>query len=133
MNIYLAHKYHPDQKNRPLLEELTAVLAAEGHHAYCVVRDVEQWGAIALSPTALMSAAFDLMEASEVVLVEFSEKGVGIGIEAGYAYAKGIPIWVIAPQGVEISETLRGIATRVVAYERVAEVGMLLRQSPTPL
>ena len=127
MNIYLAHKYHPDQQNRPLLEALSAVLAAAGHHTHCVVRDVEQWGAIALPPTELMSVAFNLIDASEVLLVEFSEKGVGIGIEVGYASAKGIPIWVIAPHGADISDSLRGVAEQVLFYGEVAEVGELLR------
>ena len=126
MNIYLAHKYYPNQQKRPFSEALAAVLTAEGHHTHCFVRDVQQWGAISLSPTALMSAAFGLINASDLVVVELSEKGVGIGIEAGYAYAKGIPIVVIAPHTADISESLRGIAQAVFHYGTLTEVGEYL-------
>ena len=50
-------------------------------------------------------------------MVDLTEKGVGLGIEAGYAYAKGIPIAVIAKKGSDISATLQGISQQLFLYD----------------
>ena len=56
------------------------------------------------------------------------EKGVGLGIEIGYAYAKGIPIIVIAKRGSEISSTLQGIARETFFYDRPEELTEKLKK-----
>ena len=58
-----------------------------------------------------MKRAFLEIKRAAFVLIECSEKGVGIGIEAGYAYANGIPIVVIYRSGADLSNTLSGIMT----------------------
>jgi nucleoside 2-deoxyribosyltransferase len=55
--------------------------------------------------------------ACDIHIIEFSEKGTGLGIEAGYAFAKGKPIIVIAHEGSEISDTLKGIAKEIISYK----------------
>jgi 2'-deoxynucleoside 5'-phosphate N-hydrolase len=117
MQAYLAIKYHPDNRNRPRIAAISAALAQCGYETVCIARDVEQWGAVHLSPEALMRASFAALAASDLLVVELSEKGVGIGIEAGYAHAKGIPIVTIAQCGADISTTLRGISQRVHWYD----------------
>ena len=47
---------------------------------------------------------------------------MGLGIEAGYAYARGIPIISIAKRGTDISETLRGISKEICFYEQVEDL-----------
>lgn len=116
MQAFLSIKYHPDNSNRPLIEQLSALLERHGLRSVCVIRDVERWGEVHLSPAELMHATFALIDASDLLVVEFSEKGVGLGIEAGYAYARGIPILTLARQGCEVSTTLAGISTRVIVY-----------------
>lgn len=61
----------------------------------------------------LMQRAFDAIRQSAAVVVEFSEKGVGLGIEAGYASALDIPIFVLLQPDAELSTTLEGISTEV--------------------
>ncbi|MFP4395428.1 MAG: nucleoside 2-deoxyribosyltransferase [Anaerolineales bacterium] len=122
MQAYLAIKYHADNRNRPLIEAISAALAQVGFETVCIIRDVEQWGAVHLSPEALMRASFAALADSDLLVVELSEKGVGIGIEAGYAYATGIPIVTIARRGADISTTLRGISQRVGWYDGYDEV-----------
>ncbi len=55
-----------------------------------------------------------------------TEKGVGLGIEAGYAYAKGIPIITIAERGSDISETLKGISKEIFFYDNIEDLELLL-------
>lgn len=122
MKIFLSIKYHADHHNRGLIESIAEALQKHGHETACIVRDAERWGESQYDSYELMELTFEVIRQCDGVLVELSEKGVGIGIEAGYAYALGKPIWVIARQGADISETLRGIAAGVRTYQEVAEL-----------
>ncbi len=128
MRAYLAIKYHADNSNRTAIEQLSAQLAAAGIASVCITRDVERWGEIRLAPEELMRLSFAAIEQSELVIVELTEKGVGLGIEAGYAHARGIPIITIARQGADISETLRGISTEVFCYANYADLKPLFQR-----
>jgi nucleoside 2-deoxyribosyltransferase len=55
-------------------------------------------------------------------VVELSEKGVGVGIEAGYARAKGKPIITVARRESDVSDTLRGISREVFIYQDKGEL-----------
>jgi nucleoside 2-deoxyribosyltransferase len=120
--VFLSIKFHADGRNRGLIERLCALLVAGGHVPFCVVRDLEDWGRVEFSIQALMRETFAAIEQSDLVLVELSEKGVGLGIEAGYAFARGIPVLTAARQGSDLSTTLRGISARVCLYEREEEI-----------
>ena len=119
---YLAIKYHPDNQNRQLIEELASALDQAGWTSWVVVRDLEDWGRIAFTPRELMERSLDLLNACELCVVECTEKGVGVGLEAGYAHAKGIPILLLARYGSHISTTLRGIASQVILYNSPEEL-----------
>ena len=62
-----------------------------------------------------MTETFKIIDSCDVVIIDLSEKGVGLGIEAGYAYSKGIPIITIAKDN-EISTTLMGISNSHYVY-----------------
>lgn len=122
VKAYLAIKFHADGRNRALIEGITAVLAQRGIDTFCVVRDLEKWGQVHFSPDVLMQKSFHEIDQVDMLIVELSEKGVGIGIEAGYAHAKGIPIITIARTGADISETLRGISQTVFFYDSLTDL-----------
>ena len=79
-----------------------------------------------LDERALMRTTFEQIRDSHLVLVELSEKGIGLGIEAGYAHARGIRVAVIAPEGCEISATLRGTAEACFTYKDEAALATFL-------
>lgn len=130
MKIYLAIKYHDDLRNRPVIERIAEVLTAQGHNLFCIARDLEQWGVLSFPADKLMLYTFQIIAASDVVLVDLTEKGVGLGIEVGYAYSIGIPVVTMAQTGVDISATLRGISTAVFQYTDYTELANL--PLPTP-
>lgn len=125
--VYLAIKYHSDLKNRDLIEEISKACQKSGFSSFCVARDVEKWGKVKFSSEALMKRAFLEIKRAAFVLIECSEKGVGIGIEAGYAYANGIPIVVIYRSGADLSNTLSGILTTKFEYKSMHEITDFLR------
>jgi nucleoside 2-deoxyribosyltransferase len=73
------------------------------YYTMCIVRDVEKWGGVRLSPETLMARTFEEIDSSDLAVIDLTEKGVGVGIEAGYAHASGIPVVVIARKGADIS------------------------------
>lgn len=124
MKIYLAIKYFEDNQNINLIKKIKDSLKKVGFSVVVLVGESKKY-----TPKELMNEAFRLIDESNVVLVEFSEKGVGLGIEAGYVFAKKKPIVVIAKVGSEISETMRGIAKEVIFYEDVGVIGEKVRKS----
>lgn len=123
MRAYLGIKYHADNRNREVIEGMSEVLAGCGVVTSCVVPDLEAWGAVQLEAPDLMQRTFAMIERCDLVVIELSEKGVGLGIEAGYAYAKGVPVVTVAKGGSDVSETLRGSSKEVVFYGEVRELG----------
>ena len=117
MKAYLAIKYHADNRNRPIIKAISDTLQKHGCDSYCVARDLEHWGEKQFSAEDLMQRSFAAIEHCDFVLVELSEKGVGLGIEAGYAYAKGKPIVTLAQAGCDISTTLSGISAYIDRYD----------------
>ncbi len=128
MNVFLSIKFHADQHNRALVEQVLAVFENCGMHATCIVRDYEKWGAVHFNPQELMRITLREIRNSHLLVAELSEKGVGIGIEAGYAVSRGIPVITIAAVGSDISETLRGISKDVYCYTRPAELNSYFKQ-----
>jgi nucleoside 2-deoxyribosyltransferase len=128
---FLTVKYHPDQANRGHIESLLAALEQAGYEPVCVVRDLENWGQVAFDPPALMRATFALLETCAVVVVDLTEKGVGAGIEAGYAHARGLPVLAVAPEECDLSATLQGIATAAYHYPDYPALTTFFRQRLT--
>ena len=128
MKATIAIKYHPDNSNRPRIELISNALARSGIESFCVVRDLEHWGEVHFPPDELMRRAFAAIDACDLLVVDLSEKGVGVGIEAGYARARGIPIITIAQAGADISDTLRGVSQAVFWYESGDELAAFFKR-----
>lgn len=122
LTIYLGIKYYADQSNRPLIEALTRRLQSYNWSTICIARDLEQWGQKSLTPQALMRQTFQIIDQSDIVVLEMSEKGVGLGIEAGYAHASRKPIVVLLAEDRPLSTTLSGIASDVIRYNHPAHI-----------
>lgn len=119
---YLGIKYYPDNRNREEIEALSAIIEKTGLNVSVVVRDIEAWGDVKLTPQELMRTSFALLKESSVCILECSIKGVGLGIEAGYAHARGIPVLILAKRGTEVSTTLKGLASAIIYYEGTSDL-----------
>ena len=122
------HRNHSDHSNKEIVETISSALEQHGFETICIARDLEKWGQVQFSPDVLMQRSFDEIDASDIILIDLTEKGVGIGIEAGYAFAKQIPIIVIARAGSDISTTLRGISRHVFLYDGLDELDRFFAQ-----
>lgn len=129
MRAYISIKYCADNSNRNCIEKIASALEQNGFETVCVTRDVEKWGQIELSPEELMQRTFTEIDLSHLIVIDLTEKGVGLGIEAGYAYAKGIPIAVIAKKGSDISATLQGISQQLFLYDEFDDLIRFFKDS----
>ena len=119
---YFGIKYHEDNRNRDEIDSLSVALINDGIETFCIVRDVEKWGDVQLSSQELMKITFDEIDKSDFVILEMTEKGVGLGIEAGYAIAKGKPVIVLTKEVQKLSNTMQGIANVVIQYSQPEEI-----------
>ncbi|MDJ0791111.1 MAG: nucleoside 2-deoxyribosyltransferase [Acidimicrobiia bacterium] len=125
--VYLAAKYHADHSNRERVEQVSSAFEACGIATVCVQRDFERWGETAFPAHELMRIAFEAIADSSAVVIEFTEKGVGLGIEAGYAAARGVPVFVLHQPTADVSVTLQGIATGVFEYSDAGSLAKAIR------
>jgi hypothetical protein len=116
MRAYLGIKYHSDHSNKQRIDRISSIIEECGYSVTCIVRDIEKWGQVSFSPRELMIRTFEVIDSSDVLVIDLSEKGVGLGIEAGYAFSRNVPIIAIA-HGNEISTTLIGISKNHYVYE----------------
>lgn len=121
---FMSLKFHDGEDDKEKIDNLTTVLLKAGIQNVVMARDVEKYGKVKLPEGAKLMPdyAFPAMKQCDMLIVEFSEKGVGLGIGAGYAYAIGLPIYVIAKIGSDISLTIRDLAKEVIFYDNVNEL-----------
>lgn len=122
MTIYLAIKFHEDFSNRAFIESVAGAIEKAGHKTIVAVRDFEEWGTKKFTNQQIMMQDFQAIREADMLVVEFSEKGVGLGIATGYAKALGKPVLVIAKTGSDISQTIEGSADRVIFYDASDEL-----------
>jgi len=121
-SVYFGIKYHPDNRNKSVIEAFERCFSKHGFKSYCVVRDLELWGKASFSAKEIMQETFVKIDSSDLVVIDVSEKGVGLGIEAGYAKAKGKELIVTVRKGTKVSTTISGIADRVIDYESISGI-----------
>lgn len=121
---FMSLKFHDGDEDKKKIEDLTQALLKAGIQNFVMARDVEKYGQAVLPEGAKLMPdyAFPEMRKCDMLIVEFSEKGVGLGIGAGYAYAIGLPIYVIAKTGSDISLTISSLATEVFFYDDPQEL-----------
>ncbi len=121
---YIGIKYYEDNRNQPEIGLLSRQLEHAGYTTVCIARDIEKWGDVHLTPQELMRQTFAVIDQSDLVVMEMSEKGVGLGIEAGYAYAQGKFLLIVLQKERELSSTMAGIATKIIRYNTLEQLDL---------
>lgn len=133
LHSFFALKFHEGDNDKAKVEALEKALNKAGITITLMARDVEKWGKakIPKGKTLMTDYAFPAMQQCDCNIIEFSEKGVGLGINAGYCYAIGKPIFVIAKTGSDISTTMSNLATKVIFYDTPRDLIEPFRQIVT--
>jgi len=122
MRAFLAIKYYPNFQNKELIEDITNIFKQVDIDVFVFVRDVQAFGTYKFDSHELMEKAFAEIDKSDIFIIDASEPSIGIGIEAGYAYMKGIPIYLIANKNTKVSDTIKGIANDHVFYNELDDI-----------
>lgn len=120
IHSFFALKFHDGDKDRAKVEAIEAALNQAGVEITLMARDVEQWGQAKIpeGKTLMRDYAFPAMQQCDCNIIEFSEKGVGLGMNGGYCYAINKPIYIIAKTGSNISTTMANIANKIIFYDK---------------
>lgn len=70
----------------------------------------------------MMQTTMNEIKSSQILLAETSDKGIGIGIEVGYAKALQIPVIYIRSSDAEHSTTVSGISDYHIIYENANDL-----------
>src|SRR4030095_16819159 len=70
----------------------------------------------------MMQQAILLIDDCDLLIAETSDKGIGIGIEVGYAKAKGKPVIYMRNRNAEHSTTVSGISDFQIIYDCVKDL-----------
>lgn len=65
----------------------------------------------------MMQQAFADIDRCDLLIAEVSEKGIGIGVEVGYAKAKGKPVIYLRNEHAEHSTTVAGASDHQIVYK----------------
>lgn len=120
IHSFFALKFHEGDKDRAKVEAIEKALKKAGVEITLMARDVEKWekATIPEGKTLMRDFAFPAMRQCDCNIIEFSEKGVGLGMNAGFCHAIGKPIYVIAKTGSDISTTMANVAEKIIFYDK---------------
>jgi len=116
---YIAISY---SKRNEMAEELTVikeVLMTSGINPFVFA---EQFQFDPAQEKEMMQEAMRQIDAADLLIAETSDKAIGIGIEAGYAKAKGKPVIYVRNQKTDHSTTLSGISDQQVIYSDINDL-----------
>lgn len=119
VHSFFALKFHDGEEDLKKVEAIEKALNKAGIDITLMARDVEKWGKAEIpeNKKLMPDYAFPAMNKCDCNIIEFSEKGVGLGINAGYCFANNKPIYVIAKTGSDISTTISNLATKIIFYD----------------
>jgi nucleoside 2-deoxyribosyltransferase len=75
----------------------------------------------------MMQQAFADIDRSGILIAETSDKAIGIGVEAGYAKAKGKPIIYVRHIDAEHSTTIAGTSDHQIIYSNAGDLNLQMK------
>lgn len=76
----------------------------------------------------MMTAARAELERADLLIAEVTHKAIGVGIEIGFAWARGLPIIYLRRANAEPSTTVGGLAQHRIIYEDANDLRMQLQK-----
>lgn len=125
MKVFLSIKYYDDMRNKNLIEKICSAIENCGDIPFVFAKNVQNYGKCEFSAEEIMEIAFNEINSSDVLLIDATELSIGIGIEAGYAFSKKIPIYLIAKKNAYVSNSIKGIASKALFYDKPEEIEKL--------
>ncbi len=119
MKAYISISY---QRRRSLNTAITAIMSVLEEHGIESFVFVDHYKFEESQEEEMMRSALAELEQCDLLIAETSHKGIGIGIEAGYAKAKEKPVVYLRHKEAEHSTTLSGASDHRVIYKNTDDL-----------
>ena len=130
MRAYVSVSY----SNRKLIDlEIDTIMQVLNKFSISSMVFVDQYKFDASQEQEMMTVVMAEIDKSDLLLAEVSDKGIGIGIEVGFAKAKGKPVIYLRHEGSEHSTTVSGISDYHVIYSDLSNLQQKLAEVVTKL
>jgi nucleoside 2-deoxyribosyltransferase len=103
-------------KRKSLDQEITAIANTLKGFGISSFVFVDQYKFDVTQERLMMEQAMVAIDHCDILIAETSDKGIGIGVEAGYAKAKGKTVIYLRQQDSEHSTTIAGISDYQIIY-----------------
>ena len=127
MKIFISTKFK-GLRNKKELEYLEECLDRLGYKHFLAVKHLDDFGRKPISYDTFMEKALENIKKCDICLIYFSDKGIGIGIEAGMAKALKRKIVVLVPKKRKVSMSLEGIADKILRFNKKEDILNLLKR-----
>ena len=125
MRAYISVSFSGRQQLEKEVATIKAALSANGVKSLVFV---DLYRFTPEEEVAMMRAALEEIDQCDMLVAETSEKGIGIGIEAGYAKAKGKPVIYVRSAHAEHSTTVSGLSDYRIIYEDAADLAVQISE-----
>lgn len=119
MKTYISISYSKGKEMRQELETISSVLQSHGIIPFIFI---DQFKFTAAQEKEMMQQAMLSIDECDLLIAETTDKAIGVGIEAGYAKAKGKKVIYLRKKNAEHSTTLSGISDFQIVYEGLADL-----------
>lgn len=128
---FLAIKYYKNNYNKKKIVQIIDALEKANLKVESMVNDKIFCGKNKPAPEKLMQETFKKIKTCDLLIADFSEVSVGVGIEIGYAYANNISVIVISNKKENVSSTIKGISKKVICYKEPKEITRYIKKTTT--
>lgn len=124
LKAFIALKFYEGDESKKLVDDITNALLPLNINTFVAVRDIEKYGEVKGLDMAhfMPKYTFPEMETSDLMIIEYSEAGAGLGMCADHAFCHGVPLYLIAKKGSKISTTVNSVAEKVIFYDEVSDI-----------
>lgn len=119
MKAYISVSYKNRQSLEAVINAITTTLKALNITPLVFV---DEYSFTAENENQMMLQALADIDACDFLIAETSYKAIGIGVEAGYAKAKGKPIIYLRHAGAAHSTTVSGVSNHHIIYSDAADL-----------
>ena len=122
MKVCVTTRFKGDENKNDIINLCAAVRAA-GMEDFSFIRDIENYQKTFSDPKELWKRAKEEIEKCDALLIDISDNpSGGRVIEAGIAYALGMPIIVLVKKGLIHKEVYDGIGSAIITYDTYEDV-----------
>lgn len=114
MKAYISVSY---SKRKHLEKEISGIVTVLAQYSIESFVFVDKHCFSASDEKEMMQRAMTDIACCDLLIAETSEKAIGVGIEVGYAKAKGLPIIYLRNKDAEHSTTVSGISDYHIVYK----------------